>query len=50
MKSTTCSDCNSVTGEQKQHKHIWMYSQFCDTCDCDFDTWLQNEKEKVVRE
>jgi hypothetical protein len=52
MKSTTstiCSDCNEATGEQKHHhKHIWMYSTYCDTCNCDFDTWLQEEKEKVV--
>lgn len=52
MKSTVCSECNSATGEQKrQHKHIWMYSQYCDTCRCNnFDTWLQNERDKVVRE
>jgi hypothetical protein len=52
MKSTiTCSDCNSATGEQRrQHKHIWMHSSFCDTCDCDFDEWLQEIKEEVARD
>lgn len=50
MKSI-CSDCNTVTGEQKRHKHIWMYSQFCDICSCDdFDAWLQGVKEEVARE
>lgn len=48
MKSI-CYDCNSATGEQKRHIHIWMHSSFCDTCDCDFDTWLQKEKEEVAR-
>jgi hypothetical protein len=48
IMTRTCSECNGVTGENKRHKHIWMYSSFCDTCNCDFDKWLQKEKDQVV--
>lgn len=51
MNSTICYDCNTDTGELKlRHKHIWMHSKFCDTCNCDFDTWLAKEREKVARD
>jgi hypothetical protein len=27
-----------------------MYSTYCDTCDCDFDEWLEQERETVARD